>query len=211
MDFESAINLFGAVVVSLGGSSLIVFGLSSWLGKIWANRLMEKDKSKFIQEIETLKNEFHTKITKMEHFHKISEKTYQDLFVHKIDTYNKLLYEKTEYYKITYEDESFEMMDYPPEVYYNFFTKIRKIIDDNRLYISNELSEKYDVLYYKIAPYIKKLGFDEFHADANNVHPQDYQESTYHDMVSKTSNELDSILKQVDIDVKQLKSKIEFT
>jgi hypothetical protein len=210
MDFQSAINLFGAVVVSLGGSSIIVFGLSSWIGKVWANKLMEKDKSKYNQEIEKLKNELQTKITKMEHFHQISEQTYQSLFNAKIATYNNLLYEKTEYYKIINEDEAFEMMDYPPEVYYDFFKKIRKIIDENRLYISNELSDKYDKLYYKIAPFIRKLGLDEYHADANNIHPQDFQESTYHDMVSKTSKEMSEVLKQIDIDVRQIKSKIEF-
>jgi hypothetical protein len=33
MDLESSLNLIGAVVVTLGGSSAIVFGLSAWLGK----------------------------------------------------------------------------------------------------------------------------------------------------------------------------------
>ena len=209
MDFQSAINLFGAVVVSLGGSSALVFGLSSFIGKIWANKLMEKDKSKYTQEIEKLKNELQTNITKMEHFHQISEQTYQALFNAKIDTYNKLLYEKIEYYKIINEDEAFEIMDYPPEVYYDFFKKIRKIIDENRLYISNELSNKYDKLYYKIAPFIRKLDLDEYYADANNVNSKDFQENTYHDMVSKTSKEMDELLKQIDVDVKQIKTKIE--
>jgi len=209
MNFESTINLFGAVIVTLGGSSAIVFGLSSWIGKIWATKLMEKDKSKYTKEIETLKNELQTKMTKIEHFHKISEQTYQSLFNAKIATYNNLLYEKTEYYKIINEDEAFEMMDYPPKVYYKFFIKIRKIIDENRLYISNELSEKYDKLYYKIAPYIRKLGLDEYYAEANNVPSHDFQESTYYDMLSNTSDELSEVLKQIDIDVKQIKSKIE--
>jgi len=210
MDFESTINLFGAVVVTLGGSSAVVFGLSAWIGKIWANKLMEEDKTRYTKEIETLKNELQTKMTKMEHFHKISEQTYQTLFNAKIATYNDLLYEKTEYYKILNEDETFEMMDYPPEVYYDFFTKIRKIIDENRLYISNELSDKYDKLYFKIAPYIRKLGLDEYHAESNNVPAHDFQKSTYHDMVSKTSKESSAVLDQIDIDVKQIKSKIEF-
>ena len=96
MDFESTINLFGAVIVTLGGSSAIVFGLSSWIGKIWATKLMEKDKSKYTKEIETLKNELQTKITKMEHFHKISEKAYQYLFDKKIDTFLLTDQERTE-------------------------------------------------------------------------------------------------------------------
>lgn len=64
MDFQSTINLFGAIVVSLGGSSVIVFGLSSWMGKIWANKLMEKDKSKYTQEIEKLWHSFNVIFSK---------------------------------------------------------------------------------------------------------------------------------------------------
>lgn len=211
MDFTSAMNLFGAVVVSLGGSTAIVFGLSSWIGKIWANRLMEKDKLKYTKEIETLKNELQTKITQMEHFHQISQETYQKLFTKKIEIYESLINEKIEYLKTTHEDEMFELHDYPEVVYYNFFVKIRNILDKNRMYISNELSNKYDALYYKIAPLLKKLGLDEVYAEMNNTDSTAFKDITYSEMVSKTSEELDALLQQIDDDVRFIRAKVDLT
>jgi hypothetical protein len=45
----------GAVVVSLGGGGFIVLALSSWLGRVWAERLMAADRAKHAREIEELK------------------------------------------------------------------------------------------------------------------------------------------------------------
>ncbi len=46
-----------AVLASLGGGGVIVLMLSSWLGKVWANRILEKDRAKFATEIERLKGD----------------------------------------------------------------------------------------------------------------------------------------------------------
>jgi hypothetical protein len=97
---------------------------------------MEKDKTIFTKEIETLKNELKTKITKLEHFHQISQDTYQRLFDKKITIYELLINEKIEYLKIINEDEMFEIHDFPTIVYYNFFIKVRNIIDTPILKIS---------------------------------------------------------------------------
>lgn len=39
----SYLKLFLAVLTSLGCGSAIVFGLSYWLGKIWANRILSNE------------------------------------------------------------------------------------------------------------------------------------------------------------------------
>jgi hypothetical protein len=44
-----------SVLVSLGGGGAIVLGLSNWLGKIWAERLMEKEKARYQKELENFK------------------------------------------------------------------------------------------------------------------------------------------------------------
>jgi hypothetical protein len=44
-----------AVLASLGGGGLIVASLSSWLGNVWASRILEKDRAKYATEIERLK------------------------------------------------------------------------------------------------------------------------------------------------------------
>ncbi|OBT07094.1 hypothetical protein A9267_14595 [Shewanella sp. UCD-FRSSP16_17] len=56
MNLDEILKISASILATLGGGSLIVFGLSSWLGKVWANRLMEKDKSKFLTDLENLKN-----------------------------------------------------------------------------------------------------------------------------------------------------------
>ena len=48
-------NLVLAILAALGGGGAIVLSLSSWLGKIWAERLLETQKSKFQIEFAELK------------------------------------------------------------------------------------------------------------------------------------------------------------
>jgi hypothetical protein len=45
-----------AVLTSLGGGAVIVLALSSWLGKVWANRLMERERAKYAEELERLRS-----------------------------------------------------------------------------------------------------------------------------------------------------------
>ena len=45
-----------AILVSLGGGGAIVFALSGWLGKVWADRIMAKDRHQHSQAIEELKS-----------------------------------------------------------------------------------------------------------------------------------------------------------
>jgi hypothetical protein len=48
----------GAVVVSLGGGGAIVLAMSTWLGKVWANRILAQDRARYSKEIEGLKADF---------------------------------------------------------------------------------------------------------------------------------------------------------
>lgn len=41
----------------MGGGSVLIFGMANWLGKVWANRILEKEKSKYSKEIEKYKSE----------------------------------------------------------------------------------------------------------------------------------------------------------
>lgn len=46
-----------ASILSVGGGGAIVVGLSSWLGKVWANRLMEIERAKHAQDLVKLQSE----------------------------------------------------------------------------------------------------------------------------------------------------------
>lgn len=43
------------VLGSLGGGGLIVVGLSGWLGKVWADRITQKERAAYEREIEDFK------------------------------------------------------------------------------------------------------------------------------------------------------------
>ena len=44
MNYNEAIELSGAILLSLGGGAGIIGGFSSWLGKVWADRLMQQER-----------------------------------------------------------------------------------------------------------------------------------------------------------------------
>jgi hypothetical protein len=46
-----------SVVTGLGGGAVIIWALSSWLGKVWANRILEKDRLRYNRELEVVKTE----------------------------------------------------------------------------------------------------------------------------------------------------------
>ena len=52
MGIKDVFEISAAILASLGGSSAIIFGLSSWLGKVWANRILEKEKLEHNRELE---------------------------------------------------------------------------------------------------------------------------------------------------------------
>ena len=49
------------IMVSLGGGTFIVMALSSWLGKVWADRLMRRETAKFREELERLTKQLERK------------------------------------------------------------------------------------------------------------------------------------------------------
>lgn len=55
-------QIAGAILASIGGSSVIILGLSSWLGKVWANRILEEEKKKHVLEIESYKSQLNKEI-----------------------------------------------------------------------------------------------------------------------------------------------------
>jgi len=57
-DIKTVLEWFGAIVISVGGTSAIVVSLAKWFGDRLANKLLEKDKAKYQQELEELKVQY---------------------------------------------------------------------------------------------------------------------------------------------------------
>lgn len=62
---QTIFDVASAIIVSVGGSGLIIVGLSSWFGKIWANRILLSEKSKHDNELEKYRSQLVTEIEKI--------------------------------------------------------------------------------------------------------------------------------------------------
>jgi hypothetical protein len=57
MSFKDALELGTAIITSLGGGGALVFGLSGYLGKRWADSALEQEKHKYSELLMTAKSE----------------------------------------------------------------------------------------------------------------------------------------------------------
>jgi hypothetical protein len=57
MSVTHVFSVAAAILTSVGGASAIIFFLSSWLGKVWANRILEQDRARYGEELARLKGE----------------------------------------------------------------------------------------------------------------------------------------------------------
>ncbi len=85
MSMDEIFKISGAILASVGGAAAIIFALSSWLGKVWANRILEKDKLAYSSELERIKNQLHTDAEKQQFVFSLyfegQFKIYNDLWV----------------------------------------------------------------------------------------------------------------------------------
>lgn len=58
LELKDVVGIVTGVILSIGGGGAIVLGLSAWLGKIWANRLMTADRAKHESELEQTRSQF---------------------------------------------------------------------------------------------------------------------------------------------------------
>ena len=57
MTMDEIFKLAAAIIVSLGGSALLLAAFSSWLGGIWAKRMLQDERAKHSETLESLKKE----------------------------------------------------------------------------------------------------------------------------------------------------------
>jgi hypothetical protein len=83
----------GAVIASLGSGGLLVFAMSSWLGRVWATRIMEREKTALTISIENAKAELTRSIERekaeMAKFHEAHRSELQELSSQRQDALNR--------------------------------------------------------------------------------------------------------------------------
>lgn len=58
MPTDDIAKIAGLIFASFGGGAVIVIGLASWLGSLWANRVLQGEQAKFDIQLEALRHEF---------------------------------------------------------------------------------------------------------------------------------------------------------
>ncbi|HDZ8982160.1 hypothetical protein ACET6Z_16475 [Aeromonas veronii] len=76
MELQTVLEISGAILAALGGGAAIIFGFSSWLGKVWASRLMEREKAEHAHALESLRS----KLTHETESYKVKLKKSEFLF-----------------------------------------------------------------------------------------------------------------------------------
>ena len=55
MGWDDVLKIISASLASVGGAGTIIWALSSWLGKVWASRILEADRAKYQAQLEVIK------------------------------------------------------------------------------------------------------------------------------------------------------------
>jgi len=125
IDVTTVFSVASAILFSLGGGALVVFGLSKWLGGVWASRIIETNKTELSQrsgdrtrKIEAL----------MKHYERQIEEFYGPLFnmVHQIFVANHIEWEllnakSSGHQAIENEEKREQIQDYFQQNYYRSF------------------------------------------------------------------------------------------
>jgi len=60
------LSAVGTVIGAIGGGAVVVFGLSGWLGKVWAERLMNTEKAEHARKLASEQAEHATRLKELE-------------------------------------------------------------------------------------------------------------------------------------------------
>jgi len=127
-----------------------------------------------------------------------------------------LLKLKTDYDRFRLENGGSDFID-PTDEFLRHFNLFRRSIEENRLYISNELSDKYDDWYSDAASYFQKMDEVEFNVQAHSTEKSSYdtreiiwqeQEPIIQELVSRTFEKMATVIAQIEDDVKVIRNNV---
>ncbi len=79
MILENIYQVAFIMLTSVGGAGLIIAALSAWLGKVWANRILESDKAKYAQELDKIRHQFQIELNQLSIIHENQRSSFQRL------------------------------------------------------------------------------------------------------------------------------------
>jgi hypothetical protein len=216
-------EIVGSLLASLGGATVIVGAFAHILGKIWTNRMAEATKHKFNSEFEELRSknnlalkEFEKEsdilIKEKEQFSVISKDFYQNFLDERVNTYKKLMQIKNDYIEDTEEDFTTEIGEEGGIVYHSTYKKLRKLIIERQLYVSNDLDALFEEFRKQASNFIKEADIVEAYAyiDENNPPWENEQlNEVYRKFAISTGSYMIRVMYQISTDISKLRSRIE--
>jgi hypothetical protein len=192
MTISEVLRLAGAIIGALGGGALIVFALSSWLGKIWANRLMEADKATHARALKQLESDLSRVATDrsrklenlMHHYERQIEEFYGPLFnmVHQVFVSNHI---QSEILAKTSQSDSEKTRDYFHTTYLDpLHDEIRRILR-TKLYLieGSEMPRSfYDYLRHSAQERDQRALWKQYGINSSFLQGQPWPDRFYHDI-----------------------------
>lgn len=66
---------------SVGGAVLIIGALSSWLGKVWADRILESEKAKYARELDSIRHQFQVELNRVSIIHENQKVSFRNVIM----------------------------------------------------------------------------------------------------------------------------------
>jgi hypothetical protein len=216
------IEVVSTFLTSLGGATVIVTAFAHFLGKVWLDRITKQNSAKFNAELEVLKtnntvvvedfkNKSNILLKNNEQFALISQNTYQTFFEKRITTYQLLLKIKNSHIKEMEENCLTEEFEAWGEVYHSTYQKIRELVIENQLYVSNDLDNLFSEFRSKASTFIKEADMVEAYNYNSETPVFDKMQinKVYLEFANKTHETMKSVLDQIGIDVSKIRSRVE--
>lgn len=90
MNIKEILEWLSAIIISVGGSSVVIIAVAKWFGDRMANKLLEEDKAKYQEDLEIIKSKFNVELE----FQKSNFEKANSLFFryseHQFNLYNEL-------------------------------------------------------------------------------------------------------------------------
>jgi hypothetical protein len=221
---------------SLGGGGLIILGFSSFLAKVWLDRItkqnsflvdknLEAFKNQHIKDLEVLKSQYNSQLEVLKqknieiqidknNFHQISNAFYQSFFEERVKVYLELLKIKYRYFSEMEESIMTDFHDAHSTVAFSTYKEIRELINQKQFYISNDLDNLFAKLrsqassHLKSEEMVKAQNFSNENEDYENRYAE--YEKVYYDFFKENYKLLEVMFIQIEKDIADLRKRVDF-
>lgn len=158
------LQISATILLSLGGAGAIILACSTWLGKVWANRIMEKEKAQYILELENIKNTLQGQREKGLYIHRVQfEKEfeiYQEIWQSLVPAYEDVIALRPMLDRIDPQQSEEERISTRLDAFAKSFEPFRKIVHKHKPFyapdVFSTLQKLITLFYHEALEYKQK-------------------------------------------------------